>query len=192
MISAREISSSIYGAWRLVRMDSGAMQYFDTSIEGFWRSFFAAVIVAPAQIALAILRPEEAVQVDGLRYTIVVAIAYVVEWTAWPLVMFHIAKPLQREAAYPGYIVAYNWSQVIGAGFLLALMLIGRLLLPSDDLGGLIFVGIMMLLAYQWIVARIALNISAGFAAILVIVNIALTMLIGITAQNLLAVGSSE
>ena len=38
---------SIYGAWRLALLDPSGLNWFDVSIEGFWRSFFAAAIVAP-------------------------------------------------------------------------------------------------------------------------------------------------
>ena len=40
--SLHEIFYGVFGAWRLFRLDPKAMAYFDNSVEGFWKSFFAA------------------------------------------------------------------------------------------------------------------------------------------------------
>ena len=56
MPSANQVMYALYGAYRLARFDAAGMRYFETSIEGFWRSFFAAVIVAPPYALLLFLR----------------------------------------------------------------------------------------------------------------------------------------
>ena len=52
MITAREVTAALYGSWRLARLDPGGMAYFNRTVEGFWNSFFAAVIVAPGYIEI--------------------------------------------------------------------------------------------------------------------------------------------
>ena len=47
MPSLQEITASIYGAWRLALLDRSGMNWFNHSIEGFWRSFFVALLIAP-------------------------------------------------------------------------------------------------------------------------------------------------
>ena len=42
-----EIERSLTGAWRLFLGKPDAMRFFDASVEGFWRSFGAIVLVAP-------------------------------------------------------------------------------------------------------------------------------------------------
>jgi hypothetical protein len=42
-----EVRLAVAGALRLARGDRGGLGSFDTSIEGFWRSFRAAAIVYP-------------------------------------------------------------------------------------------------------------------------------------------------
>jgi len=54
--SAREMMYALYGAYRLARFDAGGMRYFDASIDGFWRSFFAAVLIAPFYLIYQWLR----------------------------------------------------------------------------------------------------------------------------------------
>ena len=48
MPDREEVLGALYGAYRLARIDPAGMTYFNLSFEGFWRSFFAAVLVAPA------------------------------------------------------------------------------------------------------------------------------------------------
>ena len=54
MISGREVAIGIYGAWRLLHFDRAAVQYFDSTIDSFWKSFYAALVVLPAVIVLRI------------------------------------------------------------------------------------------------------------------------------------------
>ena len=77
--SWREIVYGVFGAWRLFRRDSGAMTYFDDSVDGFWKSFFAAVLIAPAYgiiVALELARLDTTA--DLLSITIIEAATGVV------------------------------------------------------------------------------------------------------------------
>ena len=50
MLDRDEIARSLTGAWHLFLDRPDAMRYFDLSIEGFWRSFRAIVLLLPAYI----------------------------------------------------------------------------------------------------------------------------------------------
>ena len=52
--STTEIAYAFYGAWRLAHLDASGLKYFDTSLDGFWKSFFAAVLVAPAYALIVV------------------------------------------------------------------------------------------------------------------------------------------
>ena len=61
MPDRQEVASSLYGAWRLACLDESGMGYFNISVEGFWRSFFAAVLLAPVYmlaIGQSLMTPE--------------------------------------------------------------------------------------------------------------------------------------
>ena len=93
MLSAREAATSLYGAYRLARFDARGMTYFETSLAGFWRSFYAAVIVAPVFAVLLVMRYAAGGEaVDEARFASVEAIAYVIAWIAFPLVMVSLAQ----------------------------------------------------------------------------------------------------
>ncbi|MCZ6467897.1 MAG: hypothetical protein O6829_11555, partial [Alphaproteobacteria bacterium] len=126
MLSAREAATSLYGAYRLARFDARGMTYFETSLAGFWRSFYAAVIVAPVFAVLLAMRYAAGGEAtDEVRFASVEAIAYVIAWVAFPLVMVSLARLLDREERYLGYIVAYNWASVLQNGLYLPLVMLG-------------------------------------------------------------------
>jgi hypothetical protein len=58
-------------------------------------------------------------------------------------------------------------------------------LLPPGSIGTAIFVTTMVLLVYQWFVARTALEIRGGLAAGLVFLDLIVTVIIGSTALRL-------
>ena len=64
MIGRDEIERSLTGAWRLFLNQPDAMQSFDTSVDGFWRSFQAIVLVAPLY-ALTALADRHGVSTDA-------------------------------------------------------------------------------------------------------------------------------
>ncbi|MFN4088946.1 MAG: hypothetical protein ACK4QW_07885 [Alphaproteobacteria bacterium] len=107
MIAGPEIARSLHGAFRLAARDPAGLQWFDTSIRGFWNSFFAAVLVAPFYMAVVATRPDEpAVTVSSGAFALTELIAYVCGWFAFPLVMVYVTRAIGREALYIPYIVA--------------------------------------------------------------------------------------
>ena len=51
MVSLRELSIAMFGAWRFATLDRSAVQFFDNTPEAFWRSFNAALVALPARHA---------------------------------------------------------------------------------------------------------------------------------------------
>ena len=64
MIALREVVTSLYGAARLIQFKPDGLTYFDSSLDGFWRSFTAALLVAPLYGILMVLRADAG---DGLQ-----------------------------------------------------------------------------------------------------------------------------
>ena len=55
MVSQLEIVRSIFGAWRLLTLDAGGMQYFNRTPEGAINSFTAALVVLPGSMMMSAL-----------------------------------------------------------------------------------------------------------------------------------------
>jgi hypothetical protein len=181
-----EVISSLYGACRLALMDRSGLAYLNLTFEGFWRSFFAAVLAAPGFALLAAqklaARPEP---LDPGWATLVQLLAYGLSWAAFPLAAVMLTRLLGLSQNYVALIVALNWSAVVQLVVFLAALLLG-LALP-----GLLDQLIMMLvtcgiLFYQWFVTRSALQTTGGVALMLVLVDLVLNSAIHVSADRLI------
>jgi hypothetical protein len=189
MIASRqEVSTAVHGAWRLARLDRGGMALFDRSVTGFWRSFTAALLVYPAFLLLLGLRIEDAEWASSgvVRILLVETIGYVIAWTAFPLIMLPVARFLGCEANWLGFIIAYNWSQVLQNTLSLgATILAGSGMFPVPFVHGIAATAIVAALLYDWTVARFALDTSAAGATMVVLVDLVLSELIYYVADRL-------
>ena len=173
--SLREVSHGMYGAWRFARLDPAAMAWFDRSIDGVWRSFFAAAIVYPAFIIDLALRvaPEQWIASGALRIILVSTIGYAIAWAGVPLIFISFSRWLEREEQVLGFIVAYNWCQVVQMGFYLAAELLAASGAVPPATGSLLIGAVVLAtLAYEWFIARVALEIGGVAAAAIVLIDL--------------------
>lgn len=186
MPGALEITRALYGAWRLARLDRTGMTWFEVSVAGFWRSFFAFVIVAPGYAVLKFVEHNEVVPTAGAgRILIVDSIAYVVQIFAYPLAMAYLCRTFERRDRYVGFIVALNWSVVLQ----MALIVPTTLLAAGAGAGFtdvLAFAAVLAVLFYQWFITRTALDIPGLMAAGAVLIDLVIGKLVGDFAYTLL------
>ena len=166
MITKQEIFEGLYGAWRLLLGDRGAVALFDDSVAGFWKSFFAAVLVLPIYLVMTAMG---AIEFDSSRslpaIVLIVLEFYVIAWVLWPLVIGHVLPVLDRDEKFTLYIVAYNWMSAVGAGLFFIAVLVTTLLPIPDGFAALIMVGALLgVLAYHVFIAHTALSITIGVA----------------------------
>lgn len=170
---------------RLARFDAGGIGDFNISVRGFWRSFFAAVLVAPGYAVIAghtaasghvETTPDNAFAVELLVYAAI--------WLAYPLVMVPLAMALGLGRRYVAFIVALNWSKVVQVGAFLTALLIGTILSDGPRLGFVAAANI-AILVYQWFVTRTALGTTSVVAFGLVVVEFLLSLLIAGVAGRL-------
>ena len=185
MIPLREVMGGLTGAWRLARFDPQGLSYFDTTMTGFWRSFFAALICAPAYLVMVALDLHQTpVLASDERLLAVNAIAYVISWTAFPLAMTWAARLLDREQYYLRYIIARNW-----AGVLEMTLFVPALLLAASDgswFDTLPAFAAFVAFCYQWFVARTALATSGPQALAVVGLNLVIDLALMTAMQVLL------
>jgi len=188
MPSKREVAAALYGAWRLLRFDARGFAWFDLTIAGFWRSFFAAALAAPAfliLVALDLARRET--PVDGGWATLVLALAYAAEWIAFPLAAIFITRLLGLTKGYVPLIVAGNWISVPQS----ALVAFAGAIDEWGGLAGVIgpFITLattLYVLIYQWFVTRLALDTSGLTAVGVVILQILIVDFIHLGAMALI------
>jgi hypothetical protein len=181
-----ELTNALYGAVRLARFKADGLGYFDATVDGFWRSFFAAVLVAPMYAWLLAHRYGAAAPDDPLRFQLIEAVAYVLSWVAYPLLMVTVTRLLGRWDRFLVYAVAYNWSLVIQHAVFLPVAAIGTFgLLPADAAQVVALAGFGYILAYIWFIASSALAVTPLTAAGIVVIDIVLSLIISEVARAL-------
>lgn len=186
MITTAEIAAGLTGAFRLARRDPTGMDCFDASPRGFWRSFWAAALVAPLFILMDVLSGGLGSD-TGPRQLAVKVIGYVVDWTLFPVVMITIADTLGKWPQYMRYIVAYNWSAVVQLTVLTPAAVLA-VAAPSHGTLLLAQAITIVLLVYRAYVAHVALAVNMGTAAGIVLLDVLLAGVLRAVSDRLMGI----
>ncbi len=188
LFTAEEVARSLRGCWQVLNRSRGALNTFDVSVTGFWHSFLAMALTAPVLVVgVAAARhsrsgPEWMLE-GGLfsQPDIVLGQALVIAsgWLLFPLLMLGFVRLMGLERRYVGYIIAYNWSNVAAllllalpqALHVLGLATAGLALFYTLAFGFIVFY-------FRWLLARVALGVSAGLAGLVVAMDIAAFVLV--------------
>jgi hypothetical protein len=183
-----EVQLAVGGALRLACGDRRGLGFFDASLEGFWRSFRAAVICYPMYLFLLSSRVSSAQWAAAGWPTVLLVetLAYVIAWVAFPLLMLHIAHFFGRDHRFLAFMVVYNWSQVPQT---ILLTIIGfdaaTGLLPPKLVQFAEVMATIAVLVYLWYIAKVALAVSGPQAVLVVVIDVVLGTTLGRVAQGL-------
>ena len=200
MSAWEEMRRGVPGAVRLMKGDPGGIGGLNPTREGFWRSFFAALVLLPLvalyhdiahRFAIAGAEPEAAAlaAVDPLKRWILEAIGYALHWTLWPLVAFYLARALGAAPRYLGYAVGYNWAQIVTVTLSAAPYLI---VAPSmgPEAGALVsLIGFVVAIVLELRLAITALGIGPVQALLVQFVAILLSFLNGALTRAIMLSG---
>jgi hypothetical protein len=169
MIPASELRDSLWGAWRLAHLDPSGIRWLNLSSDGFYRSFFAAVLIAPAYFLVAWVGsmpgPEPAATPP--RSIIADVISYPLLWLVFPLLLAVAARPLGLGRQYAAGVIALNWAQVVIMAVVLPITLFA-LTGALGPFGALLYLSAYAAsLFYTWFVLRTALETTGAIAAAL-------------------------
>jgi hypothetical protein len=186
MLSRQELTAALAGVRGIVRLDPNAFALFNATHDGFWRSFWAAAILAPftaIPVAREIIMTPPASMGRFIAFQI---IGYVLGWLVFPLLMVRVADMLGRRERYFHYIVALNWFHLIEIVFWGPLLVLGMAGVLPGEIEMLLAVIVMVaLLGYEWFIARHTLKIEGGTAAALVAIDLLLSLVIDRLADSL-------
>ena len=171
-----------------MRFDVGGMAWFDLSIAGFWRSFFAALLAAPFFAVLVGMHFAQGDQpFDPGRATLVLAVAYCLSWAAFPVAAIIITRLLRLTDRYVALIVAFNWANVLQIAVILLANLIDASGLLPGSLGAIPpIAALAFVLVYQWFVTRTALATTTATAIGVVFLQLLIDVFIELAADSLI------
>jgi len=186
MLSRAEFTAALAGVRGLVRLDPRALDKFNATHDGFWRSFWAAAILAPFA-AITMAREVMIEPPDSLwRFIAFEVIGYAIGWLAFPLVMVRVSELLGRRDRYFHYMVALNWFHLVEIAFAGPILILGVIgAIPPAGEESLSLIVFMAILAYEWFIAKTALKVGGGTAAALVIIDLLLSVLIDRVAASM-------
>jgi hypothetical protein len=180
--TADEVGRSLAGSLKLLNKDAEGIRHLEISYEGFWHSFAAILLTAPAFVVAvaehrlrAGLPPEAGLFSDPWLVADEVGAALFC-WIAFPLALIGVLRPLGLGHRYLGYVVAYNWSAVIAAFVLAvpqAMVVLGLVPASMALLFGFAF-GI-VIVHYRWFMTKVALGVSGGVACLMVGIDLGLS-----------------
>ncbi len=180
----KSIRDNIAGASEIMLGRPEGLNRLDTSIDGFWRSFGAVVLVAPFAL-LSILSQETltvpgaaTAQITGAHLTLD-GIALIVDWFTFPLIFALLARPFGLGSHYVPFIVARNWASVVIAAMVSvvhALHLLG--VLPAAVMPYALLVAIAVSLRLSYVIVRTTLFVSMALALPIVILDLVLSLTI--------------
>ncbi|MHA1567435.1 MAG: hypothetical protein ACTSX7_19160 [Alphaproteobacteria bacterium] len=179
MITMRELAYALFGVWRLLHLDKNGLQYLDDSIDGYWKSFAAALVVLPGfaimQLLELVVEPAS-VGVFWPRVVMTWAIVYVLHWTLFPIAAAYITAEMGRSDQYLKFIVAHNWASVIQIAIVVPAVAL-QVLTGPEGAGVFLFLLITIgLLFYSWFIAKTTLDISGMMAAGFVVLDVVLSL----------------
>ncbi len=165
--------SSLKAAARLARFDGTAFQDFGSTNAHAIHSFFAAVFVAP--MFFVWLGMHGTGMPDGTPLPFVAGyelLVYAGGWMLFPVIMWHVTGALDRRDRYAHFVTVYNWVAVIQNLLFFGLDL-GLAAIGASD-GARSFFGLVLLvyiLIYAWFTIRGALDLTAGTAVTIVVLD---------------------
>ena len=176
-----EVRLALAGTLRLARGDRGGLSCFDRSLDGFWRSFRAAVICYPLYLVLLSMRVSVAEweRSGGWRIVAVETIGYVIAWVAFPLLMLNVVRWIGRAHRFFDFMVPYNWCQVPQSALFVLVGLVsagGKLSTQASE--AIDIVAAIATLVYEWFIARVALDTTGVVAVFVVLLDLVLGLLI--------------
>jgi len=186
-----EIARSLTGAWRVFLDKPDAAGFFDLTVNGFWRSFRAIVLMIPAYALTAAaefqaLVGSPAADFSGLNFVFAKTIASGLDWITFPILLALVAEPLGITRSYTSFIIVRNWGAVLASAPFAVIDLLYIFGVFSEDatnVASLIF--LIVQLRYNYLIASRTLGVGIGLAVAIVIADFAVSLMIMAIASGM-------
>lgn len=181
------VNRSVDAAFALVMRDRRAWDKFDLTVEGFYRSFAALLLIIPINlirdliqiqiISVEQIRQGKAAldQTYGLGEAIFSTLVLCVDWMIFPLVMVLVLRFLGLAHRYAPLIIAHNWGTIVVYLFSLPpFLLLAADFISYTDFAALYLIMIVFVLYYRFYTAETALDAGWSVAASVALLGLVL------------------
>ena len=179
-----EFRASLQGCLHLLRADPAALNFFNLTIDGFWRSFYCVLIAFPFELTLTLTQTDRLIEAPStLGFVAKEFFGYSIGWVLFPIIALATTRFFNLESRYVIYVITANYVRLVQI-VVLSLMLT---LLGLDVIASVF--GLMIIVAtliYDWLATKIALDTSASIATGLVLINALIVLLVQRTIIELL------
>lgn len=190
-----EIRLAAIGCWMIITGDATGETCFDMSIDGFWRSFRWAFVLAVCDTidavighAVAPVGDDAATTVNYTLLIVVNVIASLLTFFAFPIVVAVLARYMGLSQRYAPYIIVRNWLTVFLsiAVYVLELLVYADVL--GDDLRLIVVLALYVATLYSGTtIARLLLQTSRSLSFGFALMDFLMALLIGAAAMQLVA-----
>lgn len=172
------VRQSVDAALRLGLRDRTAWNAFDLSADGFYRSFFAVVLVIPFNILFDLFLLKLATEADGkvrlyeLSDMTFSTLARCALWLVFPLMSLFLLRFLGYAHRYSALVIAHNWGTVVVQFIYLPILVLYSWDVISSAIAiDLYFIAIGLTLYYRYFIAQTALDSPGSVAAAVVVLD---------------------
>ena len=193
-MTAADFRAGIEAAVALLLGKPGALGRFDVSLEGFWRSFAAIILVLPS-FAISLLGlwrgqmerlPAEAVCGPWVGFVAEKLVALGFAWVALPLVLALIARRLGVTGRFVPFIVARNWAEpVLSALYAVPALFYAAGIINAEIAAVLSLPVLVVALHFLYRIARQALGVPVSLAIGVVVLDLLLGLFVSETVSRL-------
>jgi hypothetical protein len=181
VIGRAETERALIGAWGVFINRPDALRGFDTSLEGFWRSFQAIIVVLPIYLITALSDRMTAIGDPGGvvapdLYWVTELLTLLLDWITFPALLALIGGFIGIKRAYPAYIVVRNWAQPL----MLAPFAVISLLTIAGVSNDILLIPSVLAIAYSlrfsYLIVRRTLGVEIDIAIALVVLDVLVSL----------------
>jgi len=189
-----EIEHAFVGCWRLVRGDQSGLALIDVSVDGFWRSFRIAAVLAVLDAGDSVAAQAYGLgdEISSMTLALAIgamllgAVTSVLAFCAFPVAVGLLAKPMAITARYGPYITVRNWlTAFLSLPFYVLHGLTYADAVSGDVLGLLVVTYEVVILFAGYAIARAVLGCSHSIALGFSLMDFLLALLINKIAYSL-------
>ena len=184
----KEARLSVRGAIRVLRLDADGVDDFNLTLEGYWRSFSAALFLLPLYLVyLAVLPVPDGVSIG--RYWLIEAINYPLAWTLWPLLAIYICVSAGAARRYAIYIVVHNWAQIPLFGGQMLIVMLAFAADPGGPGAALLVPVWIAVLSAETLIVRLTLGVTWPQAIMIEALSFIVALLLSLAKQIVMVGG---